>query len=53
MSEETKGRPGERSEHAPPPLDPEEARRGKPEADPDALVAQDEPVKDQGDELAQ
>ncbi len=35
------------------PLDPEEALRGLLEVDPDAPVPQDEPLKNQGDALAE
>jgi len=43
------------SEHEEPvvlPLDPEEELRELPKVDPDALVPQEEPGKDQGDPLS-
>jgi len=51
MSDETNKATEDRDDHAPAPLDPEEARRGEPKTDPAAPVPQDEPIKDQGDKL--
>jgi hypothetical protein len=52
MTDEPAQTPTEHEERLVIPLDPEVALRALLEVDPDELVPQDEPVKDQGDALA-
>jgi hypothetical protein len=52
VEKDTKPKASERDEPAVLPLDPEEQLRELPKVDPDALVPQDEPSKNQGDPLS-
>jgi hypothetical protein len=52
MTDEPAQTPTEHEDRLVIPLDPEVALRALLEVDPDELVPQDEPVKDQGDALA-
>jgi hypothetical protein len=51
IERDTKPKASEGDEPTDLPLDPEEELRDSPKVDPDALVPQDEPSKNQGDPL--